>query len=63
MNADEAANKPIASAYGVSSFPTIKFFPKDGSEPVAYAGARTEEAFIEVRAGRGSAQCPLQSRR
>ncbi len=57
MNADEAVNKPLASEFGVSSFPTIKFFPADGSEPIAYNGARTEEAFIEVSRCR-SRGCP-----
>ncbi|ORX36848.1 disulfide-isomerase precursor [Kockovaella imperatae] len=47
MNADDEANRPIASQYGVQSFPTIKFFPKGGKEPVAYSSGRTEEQFIE----------------
>jgi len=47
MNADDAMNKPIAAEYGVSSFPTIKFFPKDGSEPVPYSGGRDEQDFVE----------------
>ena len=49
IDADEAQNKPIASKYGVTSFPTIKFFPKGGAEPEVYASGRTEEAFVEVR--------------
>jgi hypothetical protein len=49
MNADAEENKEIAQEVGISGFPTIKFFPKDGSEPIAYNKARTEEAFIEVR--------------
>jgi protein disulfide-isomerase A6 len=49
MNADAEENKEIASEVGVSGFPTIKFFPKDGSEPVTYSKARSEEAFVEVR--------------
>jgi protein disulfide-isomerase A6 len=48
MNADDAMNKHIASEQGISSFPTIKFFPKDGSEPVVYNGAREEQDFVEV---------------
>ena len=29
IDADAAKNKPLAEKYGVGSFPTIKFFPKD----------------------------------
>ncbi|KAG7528350.1 hypothetical protein FFLO_06227 [Filobasidium floriforme] len=47
MNADADENKEIASEVGVQGFPTIKFFPKDGSGPVNYASARSEEAFVE----------------
>jgi len=43
----EAENaKKTAKDQGVSSYPTIKFFPKGSSEPEAYSGARTEEAFV-----------------
>ena len=31
----------------MSSYPTIKFFPKGTTEPVEYDGARTEDAFVE----------------
>jgi protein disulfide-isomerase A6 len=48
MNADEAENKPIASQYGVTSFPTIKFFPKGSNEPIKYESGRSEEQFITV---------------
>ena len=30
----------------MSSYPTIKFFPKGTTEPVEYDGARTEDAFV-----------------
>lgn len=36
--------------YGVSSFPTIKFFGKgkeNNEDPIAYNGPRTEQAFID----------------
>jgi len=50
MNADEGHNKPVAQIYGVSSYPTIKFFGK-GKEnkeiPTAYAGGRDEQAFVD----------------
>ncbi|KAI9816849.1 MAG: hypothetical protein M1827_001494 [Pycnora praestabilis] len=44
----EAPNaKATAQDQGVSSYPTIKFFPKGSTEPQPYAGGRTEEDFIE----------------
>lgn len=49
MDADDAENKPVAQRYGVSSFPTIKFFPKGSKEPVAYDSGRTAEQFVNVR--------------
>lgn len=43
----EAENaKKTAQEQGVSSYPTIKFFPKGSTEAEAYSGARTEDAFI-----------------
>ena len=46
FNADAEQNKPVASEYGISSYPTIKFFPKgnDGA-PIDYANSRTEADF------------------
>ncbi|KAK2879311.1 hypothetical protein FQN49_001007 [Arthroderma sp. PD_2] len=44
----EAENaKATAKANGVSSYPTIKFFPRGSKEAVPYAGGRTEQAFVE----------------
>lgn len=48
MDADNQANKAIAQRYGVSSYPTLMFFPKgDKSNPVPYNGGRGEEDFIK----------------
>lgn len=48
MDADNEANKPIAQRYGVSSYPTLMFFPKgDKSNPKPYNGGRSEEEFIK----------------
>jgi len=44
----EAENaKALATEQGVSSYPTIKYFPKGSSEPLPYEGARDEKAFVE----------------
>lgn len=48
MDADDDANKPFAQRYGVSSYPTLMFFPKgDKSNPQPYNGGRGEEDFIK----------------
>ncbi|KAJ7085420.1 hypothetical protein B0H15DRAFT_1023456 [Mycena belliarum] len=52
-------------AYGVSSFPLIKFFPKGSTEPEAYEGGRTEKEFdnlLNEKCGTGSRH-PACSRR
>ncbi|KAG1905485.1 protein disulfide isomerase [Suillus fuscotomentosus] len=46
FDADAQPNKEIAGRYGVSSYPTIKFFPRGGNEVEAYEGPRTEQAFV-----------------
>ncbi|KAK4703442.1 hypothetical protein P7C70_g2777, partial [Phenoliferia sp. Uapishka_3] len=47
LDADKAENKALASKYGVSGFPTLKFIPPGGKAPIDYQSARTEEALIE----------------
>ena len=43
----EAENaKSTAEAQGVKSYPTIKYFPKGSTEPIAYEGARSESDFV-----------------
>jgi endogenous inhibitor of DNA gyrase (YacG/DUF329 family) len=47
FDADAAENKPIASQYGVSSYPTIKFFPKGNDKsPIDYNQGRSEADFV-----------------
>jgi len=46
IDADDKKNQAIAQRYGVSGFPTMKFFPKGSSEAVAYEGGRDEAAFV-----------------
>ncbi|KAH0565153.1 hypothetical protein GP486_001465 [Trichoglossum hirsutum] len=44
----EAPNaKATAEEQGVSSYPTIKFFPKGSTKPKAYEGGRSEADFVE----------------
>ncbi|KAJ9102043.1 hypothetical protein QFC19_004971 [Naganishia cerealis] len=46
-DSDSEINRGLAAENGVNSYPTIKFFPKDGSDPIPYSGARTEEGFVK----------------
>ncbi|KAG8969234.1 hypothetical protein FRC03_003759 [Tulasnella sp. 419] len=49
FNADAPENKDIARQYEVSSYPTLKFFPKgtDEKTPVDYTGGRGEADFVK----------------
>jgi len=48
FNADAHQNKPIASKYGVSSYPTIKFFPMgEDKTPIEYTTGRSEADFTD----------------
>ncbi|KAJ7066967.1 protein disulfide isomerase [Mycena amicta] len=46
IDADDQKNKGIAAKYDVKGFPTIKFFPKGSTEPIAYEGGRSEADFV-----------------
>ncbi|KAF7330578.1 Disulfide isomerase [Mycena venus] len=46
IDANDQKNKPIAERYGVTGFPTMKFFPKGSSEAQDYEGGRDEAAFV-----------------
>lgn len=37
----------MAKEQEISGFPTIKFYPKGKTEPSPYAGARSEDAFVD----------------
>ncbi|RDW88520.1 hypothetical protein BP6252_00552 [Coleophoma cylindrospora] len=47
VDAEAEDAKATAQDQGVSSYPTIKFFPKGSKEPEAYSGGRTEEILVD----------------
>lgn len=54
VDAEDESSKATAKAQGVSSYPTIKFFPKGSTEGEAYSGGRTEQdlvTFMNEKAG------------
>ncbi|CAM1508361.1 Fc.00g052090.m01.CDS01 [Cosmosporella sp. VM-42] len=54
VDAEDPNSKALTKAQGVSSYPTIKFFPAGKTEATPYDGGRTEEAilaFINEQAG------------
>ncbi|XDG01774.1 hypothetical protein ABKA04_001389 [Annulohypoxylon sp. FPYF3050] len=52
VDAEADNSKATASEYGVTSYPTIKFFPKGSTEPEAYSGGRTEKDLIDFINGK-----------
>lgn len=47
VDAEADNSKATASAQGVTSYPTIKFFPKGSTEGEAYNGGRSEKDLVE----------------
>ncbi|CAG5180907.1 uncharacterized protein ALTATR162_LOCUS9497 [Alternaria atra] len=47
VDAEAENSKALAQEQGVSSYPTIKYFPKGSTEPLPYNGARSEKDFID----------------
>lgn len=47
VDAESPASKSTAEAQGVTSYPTIKFFPRGSTTPVPYEGGRSEDALVE----------------
>jgi protein disulfide-isomerase A6 len=46
INGDDKKNAHINIKYGVTAFPTFKFFSKDNVEPEEYDGERNEEEIV-----------------
>jgi protein disulfide isomerase len=46
-NVDADKHKDVGGRFGVSGFPTIKFFPKDNKAGVAYEGGRELPDFVK----------------
>jgi protein disulfide-isomerase A6 len=49
IDADDQKNKATASAYEISGYPTIKFFPAGSKDkkPLDYEGGRDEAGFVK----------------
>jgi len=47
VDAEAENSKATANEYGVTSYPTIKFFPKGSTEPEDYNGGRSEVELLE----------------
>ena len=47
IDAEAEQSKATAKDLGVTSYPTIKFFPKGSTTPKAYEGGRSEQDFID----------------
>ncbi|KAG5637160.1 hypothetical protein H0H81_005563 [Sphagnurus paluster] len=46
VDGDDKKNSELTKKYGVSGFPTIKFFSKDNKEPIDYQSGRSEADFV-----------------
>lgn len=47
VDAEADNSKAVATAQGVTSYPTIKFFPAGSKEAELYTGGRSEKDFVE----------------
>ena len=47
VDAEAENSKALATEQGVTSYPTIKFFPKGSKEPEPYASGRDEGSFVD----------------
>ncbi|KAF8450040.1 protein disulfide-isomerase A4 precursor [Kalaharituber pfeilii] len=54
LNAEDLGSKATAEKYGITGYPTLKFFPKGSNEPVICDAGRSEAdilAWVNKRAG------------
>jgi protein disulfide-isomerase A6 len=59
VDAEAENSKATAKEYGVTSYPTIKFFPKGSTEAEDYTGGRSEVELLEfVNAQTGARRVP-----
>jgi protein disulfide-isomerase A6 len=49
---DADGNREIASKYGVSGYPTIKYFDSDNKTPEDYSGGRDIDSFVKFMNGK-----------
>lgn len=54
MDGDE--HKKLSTTYGISGFPTIKFFDGKSKEPIDYTGGRDLESFQDFIAEKTGAR-------
>ncbi len=47
VDAEAENSKALAKEQGVTSYPTIKYFPKGSAKPDPYEGGRTERDFLD----------------
>ncbi|KAH6636937.1 thioredoxin-like protein [Chaetomium tenue] len=52
VDADAETGKRTAAEYGVTGYPTIKFFPAGSTTPEDYNGGRSEEALVAFLNGK-----------
>merc|ERR1711974_83449 len=53
---DADAHKDLGGRYGVTGFPTIKFFPKGSTEPEDYSAGRDIDSFVDFLNGKAGTQ-------
>lgn len=52
---DADSEREIGGRFGISGFPTLKFFPKGSKEPEEYSGGRTIDDFVTFLNGKTGA--------